>query len=398
MTGPSKPPGNPHRKPLALLDVDAGIAPVDLAVRDRVREFTDARIRPSVAKWFETGETPVRELARELGALGVLGMHLDGYGCAGSSATAYGLACLELEAGDSSIRTLVSVQGSLAMYALRRWGSEEQREQWLPSMATGKALGCFGLTERYFGSDPGGMRTHARRDGGDWVLNGGKMWISNGALADLAIIWAQTDEGVRGFAVPTDTTGYSAHDIPAKLSMRALPTSEILLHDVRIPASAALPGARGLSGPLACLTEARFGIVFGALGAARDSLDCAIDYSRERILYDKPLACYQATQIKLADLAVELGKSTVLALHLARLKDRAALRPEQVSVGKLNSVRAALSIARECRTILGASGITLDHSPLRHINNLESVLTYEGTSEVHQLIIGQALTGYAAFR
>jgi glutaryl-CoA dehydrogenase len=340
----------------------------------------------------------VRELARELGDLGVLGMHLEGYGCAGTSATAYGLVCTELEAGDSGVRSLVSVQGSLAMYAVWRHGSEEQKEEWLPRMARGEAIGCFGLTEPDFGSDPGGMRTRAVRDGSDWVLSGTKMWITNGSVADVAVVWAQTDDGVRGFVVPTDAPGFSAPEITRKLSLRASVTSELVLDDVRLPASAVLPAAVGLSGPLSCLNEARFGIVFGALGAARDCLETAIGYTQDRDIFDKPLAGFQLTQAKLADMSLELGKGMLLALHLGRLKDEGRLRPEQVSLGKLNNVREAIAIARECRTLLGANGITLEYPLLRHANNLESVLTYEGTSEVHQLVIGQALTGHSAFR
>ncbi|MCX2746841.1 acyl-CoA dehydrogenase family protein [Arthrobacter sp. MI7-26] len=386
------------QSPFELFGIDSLITAEDRAVRDSVRDFTDNRIRPHINNWFETGATPVRELTQELGKLGLLGMHLDGYGCAGVSATAYGLACLELEAGDSGIRTLVSVQGSLAMYAIWKWGSEEQKQEWLPRMAKGDAIGCFGLTEPDFGSDPAGMQTFARRDGNDWVLNGTKKWISNGSIADVSVIWAQTDDKIRGFVVPAHTPGFSAQDIPGKLSLRASTTSELVLDGVRLPSTAVLPDARGLSGPLACLNEARFGIIFGALGAARDCLDSAIEYSRHRLIFDKPLAGYQTTQLKLANMTVELGKAMLLALHLGRLKDAGILRPEQVSIGKLNSIREALAITRECRTILGANGVTLDYPMMRHANNLESVLTYEGTSEVHQLIIGQALTGEAAFR
>jgi glutaryl-CoA dehydrogenase len=384
--------------PLGLFDVEDLIGEEDRAIRDTVRDFTAERIRPHLADWFENATIPARELARELGKLGVLGMHLTGYGCAGTSATAYGLACMELEAADSGLRSLVSVQGSLAMFAIWRWGSEEQKQEWLPRMAEGEAIGCFGLTEPDFGSNPAGMRTHARRDGDDWVLNGTKMWITNGSVADVAVVWAQTDDKIRGFVVPTGTPGFSAPEITKKLSLRASVTSELVLDDVRLPASAMLPEARGLSGPLACLNEARYGIVFGALGAARDCLDTAIAYAGQRDIFDKPLAAYQATQLKIADMTVELGKGMLLALHLGRLKDAEKLRAEQVSVGKLNNVRTALAIARECRTVLGANGISLEYPVLRHANNLESVLTYEGTSEIHQLVIGQAVTGHAAFR
>jgi glutaryl-CoA dehydrogenase len=381
-----------------LLDVDSLLTPEDIELRQTVRRFGEQRLRPHIAEWFEAGEVPVRELASDLGKLGLLGMHLSGYGCGGSTATAYGLVCQELEAVDSGLRSLVSVQGSLAMFAIYRWGSEEQRKQWLPGMATGDVIGCFGLTEPDFGSNPAGMRTTARRDGSDWILNGSKMWITNGTVADVAIVWARAEEGIVGFAVPTSTPGFSARDMMHKMSLRASVTSELSLDDVRVPAEAKLPDARGLSGPLACLSEARFGIVFGSVGAARDCLQTALDYVGTREVFDKPLAGYQITQTKIADMAVELGKAQLLALHLGKLKDDGRIRPEQVSVGKLNNVREAIKIARECRTLLGANGITLEYPVIRHANNLESVLTYEGTSEVHQMVIGEALTGVSAFR
>jgi glutaryl-CoA dehydrogenase len=386
------------QSPLGLFGTDDLVDPDDRTIRDTVRRFVEDKIKPEVAEWYESGSIPARDLAKELGALGLLGMHLEGYGCAGTSATAYGLACMELEAGDSGIRSLVSVQGSLAMYAIWKHGSEEQRQEWLPRMAAGEAIGCFGLTEPDFGSNPGSMRTRARRDGDDWVLDGTKMWITNGSVADVAVVWAQTDDRIRGFVVPTDTRGFSAPAIKRKLSLRASVTSELVLDGVRLPASAVLPEVAGLSGPLSCLTEARYGIVFGALGAARDCLETAISYAESREIFDKPLAAYQLTQAKLADMTVELGKGMLLALHLGRLKDAGRLRPEQVSLGKLNNVREAIAIARECRTLLGAAGITAEYPVMRHANNLESVLTYEGTSEVHQLVIGQALTGASAFR
>jgi glutaryl-CoA dehydrogenase len=384
--------------PLALFDTDGLIGEEDRAIRDTVRRHVEEKLKPHIAEWYEAGQVPARELTKELGALGVLGMHLEGYGCAGTSATAYGLACMELEAGDSGLRSLVSVQGSLAMYAIWKHGSDEQKDEWLPRMAQGEAIGCFGLTEPDFGSNPAGMRTRARRDGDDWILNGNKMWITNGSVADVAIVWAQTDEKIRGFVVPTDTEGFSAPEIKKKMSLRASVTSELVLDDVRLPADAVLPEVQGLSGPLSCLTEARFGIIFGSLGAARDCLETAIAYAREREIFDKSLASYQLTQAKLADMSLELGKGMLLALHLGRLKDAGELRAEQISLGKLNNTREAIAIARECRTILGAAGITLEHPVMRHANNLESVLTYEGTSEVHQLVIGQALTGANAFR
>ncbi|OBE91891.1 acyl-CoA dehydrogenase [Mycolicibacterium elephantis] len=374
------------------------LTPEDIEVRQTVRKFGEQHLRPNIAEWFETGEVPVRALAAELGKLGLLGMHLTGYGCGGSTATAYGLVCQELEAVDSGLRSLVSVQGSLAMFAIHRWGSEDQRAQWLPAMARGEAIGCFGLTEPDFGSNPAGMRTTAKQDGSDWVLNGSKMWITNGSVADVAIVWARAEEGIVGFAVPADTPGFSATDMTRKMSLRASVTSELHLDDVRLPADAKLPEARGLSGPLSCLSEARFGIVFGSVGAARDCLQATLDYVGSREVFDKPLSAYQLTQAKIADMAVELSKAQLLALHLGRLKDEGRIRPEQVSLGKLNNVREALQIARQCRTLLGANGITLEYPVIRHANNLESVLTYEGTSEVHQLVIGEALTGVSAFR
>jgi glutaryl-CoA dehydrogenase len=387
-----------HQSPFELFAIDRLLSEEERAIRAVVKDFVDTRVRPEIADWFDAGEIPARELAKELGELGVLGMHLEGYGCQGTSAVAYGLACLELEAGDSGIRSLVSVQGSLAMYAIHAFGSEEQKQQWLPGMAAGELIGCFGLTEPDYGSNPGGMITNAKRDGDDWILNGAKMWITNGNVADVAVVWARTDEGIRGFVVPTDTPGFSAHLIHKKMSLRASVTSELVLEDVRLPADAILPAVRGLRGPLSCLNEARFGIVFGTLGAARDCLETAIDYSLTREQFDRPIAGFQLTQKKLADMALELGKGMLLALHLGRLKDEHLIQPEQVSVGKLNNAREALAIARQCRNILGGNGITLEYPVIRHMNNLESVYTYEGTNEMHTLVVGEALTGVAAYR
>ena len=384
--------------PSELFALDFLLSDEERAMRDVVRSYVDNDLRPHIRGWFADGELPARDLAAGLGELGLLGMHLQGYGCAGTSAVAYGLACMELEACDSGIRSLVSVQGSLAMFAIWRWGSEEQKQRWLPDMAAGSAIGCFGLTEPDFGSNPAGMRTHAERDGADWVLNGTKMWITNGSIADVAVVWAQTDEGIRGFVVPTDTPGFSAHDVGDKMSLRASVTSELVLSDVRLPHDAAFPDVRGLKGPLSCLNEARFGIVFGTMGAARDSLECAIDYSMSRVQFDRPIAGFQLTQAKLADMALEFGKGTLLALHLGRLKDAGLVTSAQVSTGKLNNARAALEIARTARGILGGNGITLEYPVIRHMNNLESVYTYEGTNEIHTLVIGQALTGEAAYQ
>jgi glutaryl-CoA dehydrogenase len=390
----------PVAKPRAedFLAIDRMLSDEERDIRDTVRAFVRDRIVPEVGDWFESGEVPARELALELGKLGVLGMHLEGYGCGGASATAYGLACLELEAGDSGIRSLVSVQGSLAMFAIWRWGSEEQKQEWLPRMAAGEAIGCFGLTEPDAGSDPGSMRTRGRRDGDDWILQGQKMWITNGSVADVAVVWARTEDGVSGFLVPAGTPGFTTQDIHKKMSLRASVTSELLLDDVRLPDSARLPEVGSLKGPLSCLNEARYGIVWGAIGAARACFEAALSYSLERTQFDRPIAGFQIQQSKLAQMALEVNRGTLLALHLGRMKDDGVLRPEHVSMGKLANVDAALEVCRSARQVLGANGITLEYPVIRHMNNLESVVTYEGTADVHALVLGEALTGIGAFR
>jgi glutaryl-CoA dehydrogenase len=382
--------------PLDYLELDRLLSQEEREIRDAVRAFVRAEILPGIDSWFEDAVFP-REVAKGLADLGLLGMHLTGYGCAGANAVSYGLACLELEAGDSGFRSFVSVQGSLSMFPIWRFGSEEQKERWLPAMTRGDVIGCFGLTEPDAGSDPSRMRTYARRDGSDWVLNGTKMWITNGGIADVAIVWATSDDGVRGFVVPTDTPGFSTSDVQRKLSLRASVTSELVLDDVRLPEDALLPGVAGLKGPLSCLTEARFGIVWGVLGAARACFDAALSYATVREQWGRPIAGFQLTQAKLTDMAVQLNTGMLLAVHLGRMKDEGRLRPEHVSLGKLNNVREALRIAREARGVLGANGITLEYPVIRHMNNLESVYTYEGTNEIHTLIVGQALTGLRAF-
>jgi glutaryl-CoA dehydrogenase len=383
--------------PLDLLDLDHLLTDDERAVRDTAREWVRGRILPEVEDWYERGEFPARELAKELGAMGFLGMQLHGDGMLGLNSVAYGLVELELEAGDSGLRSFVSVQSALAMFAIQSFGSDEQRAEWLPRMASGEAIGCFGLSEPDSGSDPGSMRTVARRDGDDWVLNGTKMWITNGSASDVAVVWAITDDGIRGFAVPCDAPGFSAPDIHKKLSLRASITSELVMDDVRLPADAILPGVEGLTGPLSCLNEARYGIVWGVMGAARACFETALNYSKERVQFGKPIGAFQLTQKKLTDMALELQKGTLLAHHLGRMKDEGRLRPEQVSVGKLNNTREAIKIARTSRGILGANGITLEYPIMRHMTNLESVLTYEGTEEVHTLVIGGLLTGHRAF-
>ncbi|CAN5556659.1 acyl-CoA dehydrogenase family protein [soil metagenome] len=365
-------------------------------LQETVRRFAAHRLLPGIEEWFENAEFP-REIAEELGRLGLLGMHLQGYGCAGVNAVGYGLACLELEAADSSFRIFVSVQGSLAMFPIYSYGSEEQKTEWLPRMASGEVIGCFGLTEPDAGSDPSRMRTSARQDGSDWVLNGTKMWITNGSIAGVAVVWAVTEQGVRGFLVPAGTSGFHTRDIKRKLSLRASVTSELHFDDCRVPGNALLPGVSGLKGPLSCLSEARFGIVWGSMGAARSCYECALEYSRSRAQFERPIGAFQLTQQKLVEMMLEIQKGLLVALHLGRLKDSSQLAVEQVSLGKLNNVREALEVARKARTILGASGITLEYPVIRHMNNLESVLTYEGTSEIHTLILGEALTGLRAF-
>jgi len=384
-------------RPNDYLGIDRLLSDEERDIRDTVRAFVQKEVVPNVGDWFEAATIPP-ELAPQLGKLGVLGMHLQGYGCAGASATAYGLACMELEVGDSGVRSLVSVQGSLAMFAIWRWGSEEQKQTWLPRMAAGEAIGCFGLTEPDAGSDPGSMRTRARKDGSDWILHGQKMWITNGSLAEVAVVWAHTDEGVRGFLVPQGTKGFTTQDIHKKLSLRASITSELLLDDVRLPADAVLPEVSSLKGPLSCLNEARYGIVWGAAGAARACYESALEYAKERIQFGKPIASFQIQQQKLAMMALEVNRATLLALHLGRMKDEGTLRPEHVSMGKLGNVNAALDVARSARQVLGANGVTLEYPVIRHMNNLESVVTYEGTADVHALVIGAAVTGIQAFR
>jgi glutaryl-CoA dehydrogenase len=381
-----------------LLRIDDQFTDEERLVRDTARRYAAERIEPHVADWFEAGTFPVRELAPELGELGFLGMHLSGYGCPGAGAVAYGIACRELEAADSGLRSFVSVQGSLAMSAIHKYGSEEQKREWLPRMAAGRALGCFGLTEPDHGSDPANMRTHAKREGSDWVLNGSKMWITNGSVADVAVVWARTDDGIRGFLVPRGTCGFSARDIHKKLSLRASVTSELALDDVRLPSDAMLPEARGLRGPLGCLSEARYGIIWGALGAGRACYEAAVEYARSREQFGKPIAGFQLTQEKLAWMEVALGQAGLVALHLGRLKEAGKVTPQQVSFGKLANVRAALDVARSARSVLGANGVTLEYPVIRHMTNLESVLTYEGTQEVHTLVLGEAITGISAYR
>ena len=382
--------------PLDFLDLRSQLSDEERMIQDTVRQFVSDRILPDIDDWFEEGTFPI-EITTELGQLGLLGMHLEGYGCAGTNAVSYGLACLELEAGDSGLRSLVSVQGSLAMFPIWKYGSEEHKEEWLPRMATGEVIGCFGLTEADSGSDAGSMKTNAKRDGSDWVLNGSKMWITNGNIAGVAVVWARTEEGIRGFVVPTDTPGFSANLIHKKMSLRASVTSELVFDNVRLPESAMLPGVAGMKGPLSCLSEARYGIAWGAVGAARACYEAALNYAKEREQFGTPIAAFQLTQDKLVDMMIGVNQATQVALRMGRLKDSTGLHPTQVSFGKKANVRMALDVAREARSVLGANGITLEYPVVRHMNNLESVYTYEGTNEMHTLILGQAITGISAF-
>ena len=391
------PSSSAQRPALDLLQIDDQLTPEERLVRDTVRDYTAEKVMPHIADWFEAGVLP-RELAPELGKLGLLGMHLTGYGCAGMGSVAYGVACRELEAADTGLRSLVSVQGSLAMYPIWKYGSDEQKEEWLPRMATGEALGCFGLTEPDHGSDPASMKTQCRPNGTGWVLSGTKMWITNGSIADIAVVWARTPDGIRGFLVPRGARGFTTRSVHKKMSLRASVTAELNFDEVKLPADAMLPGVSGLKGPLSCLTEARFGIAWGVLGSARSCLETAVEYARTREQFGKPIGSFQLTQGKLAWMLADLTKAQLLALHLGRLKEAGPLTPEQVSLAKMANVRTAIDIARQARTILGANGITLEYPVIRHANNLESVLTYEGTEEIHALALGHTLTGIPAYR
>src|SRR5580704_15098254 len=382
---------------LDLLQIDKQLSQEEILVRDTVRAFAAERVMPHVADWFEAGTLP-RELAPELGKLGLLGMHLTGYDCAGMGAIAYGVACRELEAADAGLRSMVSVQGSLAMFPIWKYGTDEQKDEWLPRMASGQAAGCFGLTEPDHGSDPAGMKTHAKRNGADWILSGSKMWITNGGIADIAVVWASTENGIRGFLVPRGVRGFSARNIHKKMSLRASVTSELYFDDVKLPGSAVLPGVQGLKGPLSCLSEARFGILWGVTGAARSCFEAAADYARTREQFGRKIGGFQLTQRKLAWMLADLQRAQLLALHIGKLKEAGLITPEQISLGKMSNVRTAIDIAREARTVLGANGITLEYPVIRHANNLESVLTYEGTEEIHTLALGQAITGISAYR
>ena len=384
--------GNPYD----FLEIDKHLDAEEVLMRDTVRKLVKDKILPEVGDWFDQGIFP-KEMAKEFGSMGLLGMHLTGYGCAGTSATQYGLACMELEAGDSGARSFVSVQGSLAMFPIWAFGSEEQKQEYLPGMAAGELIGCFGLTEPDSGSDPSSMKTNAKRDGSDWILNGTKMWITNGGIADVAVVWARTDEGIRGFIVPTNTPGFTANNIHKKVSLRASITSELVMEDVRLPEHAVLPEVASMRGPLSCLNEARFGILFGAAGAGRACYEAALEYAKDRVQFGKSIASFQLTQRKLVEMMVKVNKSTLLALHLGRMKDAGEISSAQVSFGKMDNVAEALWIAREARSVLGANGITTEYPVIRHMNNLESVYTYEGTNEIHTLVLGQAITGVSAF-
>jgi glutaryl-CoA dehydrogenase len=381
---------------LDFLEIEALLSAEEIALRNRVRGFVQEHVLPEIEDWFERGVFP-RELAPEFGKLGLLGMGLEGYGCPGGSEVDYGVACLEIEAGDSGLRSFMSVQGSLVMFAIHRFGTEEQKEEWLPRLASGEAIGCYALTEPESGSDPGSMTTFARRERGDWILNGRKRWNTNGLVSDVAIIWARTEEGIRGFVVPADTPGLAFSSIDRSYSLRAAARSELTLEEARLPEAAALPEVTGLRGPLTCLNEARYGIVWGAVGAGRACFESALEHARTRVQFGKPIGGFQLTQRKLAEMALRLNTGALLAVHLGRMKDEGRARAEQISMGKLNNARAALDVAREARTILGGNGVTADYPVMRHMANLESVITYEGTEEVHMLVIGAALTGLRAF-
>jgi glutaryl-CoA dehydrogenase len=392
------PLGPKTEDPRDFLATDALLADDEIMVRDTIRRYVREKIDPYVGEWFDAGHFPHTEVAKALGDLGLLGMHLEGYGCAGSSAMMYGLACMETEAGDSGLRSFMSVQGSLAMFPIWAYGSEEHKQEWLPRMAAGEAIGCFGLTEPDSGSDPSSMRTNAKQEpGGDWILNGAKMWITNGSIADVAVVWARTENGIRGFVVPTDTPGFSAPKIERKVSLRASVTSELIFDDVRLPADAVLPGVASMRGPLSCLNEARFGILFGAVGAARSCYESALDYANTREQFGGPISRFQITQQRLVELMIQVQRGTLVAYHLGRMKDAGTLGPAQVSFGKKDNVAMALNVARDARGILGANGITTEYPVIRHMNNLESVYTYEGTNEIHTLVMGLALTGHSAF-
>src|SRR6056297_52330 len=405
--GPARiPTRNPHAigafrpmhslDPLDLYSIADELTDEERMIRESVARFVDQKALPIIGECFDEGRFP-HELIPEIADLGLLGSSLEGYGCAGLNGVSYGLICQELERGDSGLRSFVSVQSSLCMYPIHAFGSEEQREAWLPGMAAGEIIGCFGLTEPHGGSDPANMKTHAKRDGDDWILNGAKMWITNGTMAKIAIVWARTDDGIQGFIVETDSKGFEARDVKAKMSLRASVTSELYFDNVRVPDANRLPGATGLKGPLSCLTQARYGITWGPIGAAIACLSETLDYTSDRELFKRPLAANQAVQLKLADMGRRITLAQLMALRLGRLKDAGKMHPTQVSLAKWNNVRMALDIARECRDVLGGAGITLEYVPIRHMLNLESVITYEGTETIHQLVVGRELTGINAF-